>query len=205
HIADYVFELKATYAGAPRRGSQITVHAETVHPVTRMPIAGVEWEAMLSIEDQGLAPSRVSNHDEGFVDFTFDLPAVTNDQPDEEGTVEISARRGDFEQDVSVSMRIHTRLSGRFQSDKPIYQPGQTIHLRAVVLDAQGRAAQGAKVTLRIDDQDNERVHTAQLVSSKFGVVQDEWLVPDTASLGSYQIALTAEGDNDYQIARHAA
>ena len=203
YISDYVFELRASYAGIARRGGPITVHAEAVHPVSRVPVAGIEWTATLSIDKREIVARAISKHDEGFVDFTFDVPPTTNEEPDGEATVEISAMRGDFEQDVSVAIQVPAHLSGRFQTDKPIYQPGQTIHLRAVVSDAQGRAAPGAKVALRIEDQDNERVHTVQLEASRFGIIQDDWVIPSSAGLGTYQIALTAQGDDDYQIARH--
>lgn len=202
-IASHVFEVKAGYAGVPRRGSQITVHAEAVHPETRVPVAGVGWTATLSIDDLEIAPSYTATHDEGFVDFTFDLPAAKTDTPDDEASVEILGRRGDFEQDAEFKMHVPSHLSGRFQSDKPIYQPGQTIHLRAVILDAQHRAAPGVKLVLRIDDQEGERVHTASLVSSKFGIVQDEWPIPPMQGSGTYQITLTAGGDDEYQVARH--
>ncbi len=203
HISDYVFEMQASYAGVARRGSPVTVHAEAVHPVSRVPVAGIEWMVTLAIDKLELAPRAVLKHDEGFVDFTFDVPPATSEEPDGEATVEISARKADFEQNVSIAIQVPTRLSGRFQTDKPIYQPGQIIHLRAVVLNAQGQAAPGAKVALRIGDQVNERVHTVQLVASRFGIIQDDWVIPSFAGLGTYQIALTAQGDDDYQIAQH--
>jgi hypothetical protein len=203
NIADYVFEVNASFAGATHRGSSITVHAEAVHPVSRLPLAGAEWKAVLSLDNREIAPSRVTTRQEGFIDFTFDIPNSTTSDPDEEAEVEVTATRGDFDQSVSIQLRVPNRLSGRLQTDKPIYQPGQVLHLRAVVLNAQGQAASGAKVSLRIEDPDNERVHTTQLVTSKFGVIQDDWALPNSAGLGAYQIVLTAEGDDDYQIASH--
>jgi len=202
HIAEHVFELRLSYAGVARRGSPITVHAQAIHPVTRAPV-GVKWESKLSIDDQDISPIRTSKRND-FMEFTFNVPAASGDDPDEEASLKVSARNGDFEQDVSTDLRLPTRFSGRFQTDKPIYQPGQTIHLRALVLDPQGRAAEGAKVKLRVEDQDHERVHAAQLVSSRFGVVRDDWDLPATAALGSYHIVLTKEGDDDYRIAEHA-
>lgn len=203
HISDYAFELGASYAGAARRGGPITVHAEAVHPVSRTTVPDLEWKATLSIDNREIAAKTISKHDEGFLDFTFDVPPATGEDPDSEATVEISAKRGDFEQDVSIAIQLQDRLTARFQTDKPIYQPGQIVHLRAVVSNAQGQAASGAKVALRINDQDNERVHTVQLVASRFGIIQDDWVIPSSAGLGTYQIALTAQGDDDYQIARH--
>jgi MG2 domain/A-macroglobulin TED domain/Alpha-2-macroglobulin family/Carboxypeptidase regulatory-like domain/A-macroglobulin receptor binding domain/Alpha-2-macroglobulin bait region domain len=203
HIAEHVFELKLSYAGVARRGSPITIYAQAVHPLTRAPVAGVEWKAKLTVDGEPLSPIRTSKNNATSVEFTFDVPAASEDDPDEEAQLDVSARNGDFKQRVLAELQLPTRFSGRFQTDKPIYQPGQTIHMRAIVMDPQGRAAEGAKVTLRVEDQDNERAHTAQLVSSRFGVVQDDWILPATAALGGYQITLTKEGDDDYRIAQH--
>ncbi|HBY63910.1 MAG TPA: hypothetical protein DEH78_29135 [Solibacterales bacterium] len=203
HISDYAFELRTNYAGVARRGGPMTVHAEAVHPVSRIPVAGIEWKATLSIDRHVIAAKAVSKHHEGFVDFTFDVPPATGEDSDSEATVVISAKRGDFEQNVPFAIQLPDRLSARFQTDKPIYQPGQTMHLRAVVSNAQGQAVPGAKVALRIDDQDNERVHTVQLVASRFGIIQDDWVIPPSAGLGTYQVTLAAQGDDDYDLARH--
>ncbi len=203
HIAPHAFELKVSHAGSAQRGRPITVTAQAIHPVTRIAVPGVEWEATLNVDDQEIQPVRAEKHDEGFVEFTFDVPVASGDEPEGGATVEITATRGDFDQHVTLNIPLPNRLSGRFQTDKPIYQPGQTIHLRALITGPQGRAAGGAKVTLRVDDQDNERLHTASLAASRFGVVQEDWALPATVALGEYQITLTAEGDDNYRIASH--
>ncbi len=105
-IADYVFELKASYAGVARRGSRIVVHAEAIQPATRMPVSGVQWSAALSVDGKKLNPVRTIKREDGFNDFTFDIPAAEDDEGDEEASVEITARRGDFKQDATVAVEI---------------------------------------------------------------------------------------------------
>lgn len=205
-IAGHVFELKVTHVGVPQPGRPFVVHAQAIHPVTNATVDGLRWNARLTVGGVGLEPKTVSPQAEGLVDIVFDVPASNDkDDPDQddEAKVWIQGRRGDFWSDVLASFSIPSHHSARLQTDKPIYQPGQTIHLRAVIFDPQGRAAQGAKVTLKIDDQDNNRIHTAHLVASRFGVVQEDWMIPPTSELGTYQIALTAEDDEDYAFAHH--
>ncbi len=203
HIADYIFELKLSFAESARSGSRVTVFGEAVHPVTRVPILGIEWSAKLLIDKQELVPVRTDKNDEGFVEFVFDLPE-SNGVHDKAAEIQVVGRLGDFEQKASLMISlISSRLSGSFQSDKPIYQPDQTMHLRAIIQDADGKAAQGAKVILRIDAEDNERVHTARLISSKFGIVQDEWMIPAGAALGLYWISIDTDNNVYYVIADH--
>ena len=204
-IAPYIFELKINSASEPRRGRPITVNAQAIHPATRTPVEGVVFQAILTIDEKEFTPVRSLNQGDGLVEFTFNLPASLDGDLLANADVDVTAINGDFEQSTSLNLNFPTQQrSGRFQTDKPIYQPGQTIHLRAIVLDPQGRAANGAKVTVRIEDAENDRVHTASLVSSRFGVVQQDWTLPETATLGIYRLTLLAEGDNDYQMAQHS-
>ena len=203
HIAAHVFELKTSYTGVPRPGSPFTIYAEAVHPLTRNLVPQIVWTAILSIDDKKLGPMKTSSSAEGLMGFVFTIPDTPENDPDEDAKVEIRAQLGDFSQEVSSAVHVPARASAQIQSDKPIYQPGQTLHLRATTTDAQGRAAAGRKVTLRIDDQENERAHTAHLVTSRFGVVADDWHIPDSSPLGSYQIKVTADTDDDYTLASH--
>lgn len=203
-IADYVFEVQSSYGGRPERGRPITVHAQAIHPVSRLPIPNVDWSAELSIDDKDLAPKRVVKREDGFVDFIFEAPPSADEDSDDDFDIEITAKRGDFEQSTSLSFDPRSNFSGRFQTDKPIYQPGQTLHLRAVISNPQGRPAAGAKVSLQIDDAQGERAHTVPLVASKFGIIQQDWPIPASAALGVYRISLVREGDITAQIASHA-
>jgi hypothetical protein len=203
HIADYVFELVAGYADEPRSANPFTVVAQAIHPISRTPFTDVEWSAKLSMPDDGsLAPSHINKYPEGFVEFIFEPPSVHGQYGYEDIKIEIAGRRGDFTRAASLPLYVFNRLSGQIQSDKPIYQPGQTMHLRAVILNAQGRVAQGHKLVLYIKDPNNEQLHSAQLEASKFGVVHDEWAIPATADLGEYEITLSPAGE-DYDITRH--
>ncbi len=200
-IADYVFEARVSRVGEFRPGASITVHAEAVHPVSRLPVLGVDWRAALTLSDKAVKPKQTLLRPEGFVDFVFEMPFSGSEGSQSGAKVAVAAKRGDFVQTVDLSFPVSSRLSARIQTDKPIYQPGQTLHLRAVVFDAQGKAAPGAEVVLRITGGDRERVHTANLIASDFGVVQDDWQLPASASLGDYQIELCAEACDGYQIA----
>ena len=204
-IAPYIFELKVNSASQPRRGRPITVNAQAVNPATRTPVAGVVFKATLTIGEKEFAPVRTLTQSDGLLEYTFNLPASLDGDLFADADVEITATNGDFEQSASLELHFPTQQSsGRFQTDKPIYQPGQTIHLRAIVLDPQGRAADGAKVIVRIEDEENDRVHTTNLVSSRFGIVQQDWTLPETATLGTYRITLLADGDHSYQLAQHS-
>ena len=198
-IAGHVFEVKLGQIGQPRYGAPFTVHAQAILPATRAPLDGVEWSAAVVLNGKEFKASRITPAGEGFVKIELQMPPASGDDSDEEATLKVTARKGDFIRDESFQLRFDDRLSAQFQTDKPIYQPGQTIHIRALVSDGD-RALEGAKLRLEIDSEQGT-VHTARLTSSRFGVVQDDWTLPASADLGSYHLALDEDGSRS--IAQH--
>lgn len=201
-IADYAFELKVSHGGTPRRGGPVTIQAQAIHPITRTVVPGVIWDAKLTVDDVALSPVRKTDGLDGFPEFTFDVPASSEHNTDDNASLWVQARKGDFVQQVTGDLPLPSRFSATIQTDKPIYQPSQTIHFRAVVLDPQNHAAPNAEVELRIDDDESDRVHTAHLTSSKFGIIHDDWTLPGSATFGSYRVAIVV-GDGDETIANH--
>lgn len=200
HIANHVFELKISTAGISDREGRLSVIGEAVHPLTRALLSGVEWNAKLKINGRELAPVGVVKSGQ-FAELVFNIPR--NNIGDFHGSaeVEVVSRLGDFEQKASISdIKTYDIESWPIiQTDKPLYQPGQTIHWRAIIRGANGRPAQDAKFKLKISDEDKNIVHSARLVASRFGIVQDEWAIPGTAESGTYGIELEPEDQNAFQ------
>ena len=204
HIATHAFELKLSSLGSisTRAQGQISVFGEAVHPITRIPLSGIEWDATLTLGTEHLKPAQIHILEKGFVEFVFNF-SETKDLV-EKANIDVVGCLGDFKQTANIEIEISSHISARFQTDKPIYQPGQTIHMRAVILDASGHAAQNEKIALTIQDDDEEDLHSTQLVSSKFGIIQDEWKIPDAATPGTYLIMITAQDDDMWKVVRHS-
>lgn len=201
--ANHVFELKATHSGRYRPGGTVVVQAQAVHPLTRQPFEDLEWNGVLMTGRQTQAPGRIDRREHGFVEFTFPLPADSLGRNANGSEVRISAGHGDYRQEIHFEVHNSGTPSAKIQTDKPLYQPGQTLHLRAIVLDEEGHASEGAKVSLRVDDGDGERAHTAELTASKFGIIQDDWILPETAPVGTYSIELELD-KLSMTLARHS-
>jgi len=198
HIAAFPCEVRASVAGEARPDRTLAVYAQALHPVTRQTVGGVEWKAILSGNgDEEWKPRSVRTLAGGAVEFSFDLSKLPQDSRDDDLDFDIEATLGDFTQDLSLDVPWRALPSARIQTDKPLYQPGQTLRTRAVVLDARRRAWAGAKVMLRVESRNGERVHSAVLTSSRFGAVQDEWVWPASAELGHYCVSIRIAGEED--------
>ena len=199
-IANHAFELRTTQIGTVQRShGRFSVFVEAVGTRGGVSFSGITWDAKLGFGDKTLKPAQILTPEDGFAEIIFDFSKETgeadadfiDDDTDEEVT--ITGRLGDFIQSVKQEVTINSRVSVRFQTDKPIYQPGQTIHIRAILMNQAGRAAENEKVTMRIirnPYDDDEEVHSAELVSSSFGIVHHDWLIPDAAQHGNYEISL---------------
>ncbi|MEZ4619656.1 MAG: MG2 domain-containing protein [Caldilineaceae bacterium] len=64
-------------------------------------------------------------------------------------------------------MRVYNVL---LTTDKPVYQPGQMIHLRSLLLDSNAlKAAQGQPLVLTVADPEGNKLMRKELTTSDFG------------------------------------
>ena len=89
-----------------------------------------------------------------------------------------------------------TRVSILLTTEKPIYQPGQTIHVRALALDrANHEAAAGRKLTFEVEDSRGNKVFKKATQTDKFGIASAEFALADEVNLGTYHLrALMGDG-----------
>lgn len=124
---------------------------------------------------------------------------------DRRGTVEADFRfpanlTGDFQMHYLVdtpigsteytqSVKLRDEASILLTTEKPIYQPGQTIHVRALALDrASHRAAAGRKLTFAIEDSRGNRVFRKSTQTDNFGIAAAEFTLADEVNLGAYHL-----------------
>lgn len=90
-----------------------------------------------------------------------------------------------FERGVTIYRPLRVLLS----TDKPIYQPGQTIHLRALATNyIQGTPAQGEPLRFEIRNADGALVFREKRTASRFGIAASDFILADEVSLGSYEV-----------------
>src|ERR1700726_3170634 len=82
-------------------------------------------------------------------------------------------------------------------TEKPIYQPSQTIHVRALALDRSNHeAASNRKLTFEVEDSRGNKVFKRATQADKFGVASAEFALADEVNLGTYHLrALLGEAE----------
>ncbi|MEP7273504.1 MAG: MG2 domain-containing protein, partial [Acidobacteriota bacterium] len=131
---------------------------------------------------------------QGYVALDFNLP---RDLIAEGGTLEITGARGEFAQKAEVELQEDYQRLGRIilTTDKPIYQPGQPLHLRALALDFSNRAIANAELELKIVDPEGTTQFRGDLKTSRFGVANIDWQIPGNTRLGDYRLEIEMDDD----------
>jgi len=81
-------------------------------------------------------------------------------------------------------------------TEKPVYQPGQTIHVRALALDrASHRADADRNLTFEVEDSRGNKVFKKSTTTDRFGVASAEFSLADEVNLGTYHLRALA-GDS---------
>jgi hypothetical protein len=96
---------------------------------------------------------------------------------------------GDFTQRIVYPVTIARAYKIYLSSDKPAYRPGQTVYMRALVLDATTlKPAVGKEVTFLVLDADGEIMAQRVAAVSDFGVAALEVPLPEGVEQGVYTL-----------------
>jgi uncharacterized protein YfaS (alpha-2-macroglobulin family) len=82
-------------------------------------------------------------------------------------------------------------------TDRPVYRPGHTVHIKAVVRVKKGDALelpQGWTPTLEVTDSNNKTIFSKDVSLSAHGTVSADVDLPSDAALGYYSVRLNDQG-----------
>ena len=140
------------------------------------------WRAEASSDAQGMVtvkPALAEATAEG--DYVLSVRAVSD--------------RG--ESTLTHPVAIKRSYKVMVTTDKPLYQPGQTIHIRTLSLSSGDlRPARGRKVVIEVKDAKENKVFKKAVKTSRFGIAAAELQLADQVNLGRYTVSATL-GDTE--------
>lgn len=93
--------------------------------------------------------------------------------------------RDQVKQKIEIQQPAQVLLS----SDKPIYQPGQIIHLRSLVLNGRNQKPfTNEPVRFEVSDPKGNKVFKETRTNSGFGIASADFVLADELNLGRYEI-----------------
>jgi hypothetical protein len=166
-------------------GSQAAIRV-LVADTNNRPIAG---QSSLRIEllasnqpTQTLFAGRINRR--GAVDAQFHFPAALTGDAQLHFIAETSIGSAEFTQPI----RLEDKISILLTTEKPLYQPGQTIHIRALALNRADRHASAGPLTFEIEDSRGNKVFRKNTATDAFGIASAEFTLADEVNLGAYHL-----------------
>lgn len=134
----------------------------------------------------------------GTLDAGFTAPAT--DPGTYQLRVAVKSPLGDdaVQQSIQLAESVQVLLT----SDKPLYQPGQTIHIRSLALDMATRKALGAQpVTFEVEDARGNKVFKKRDKLTAFGLAAADFVLADEVNMGTFTLrAILPQGQTEKKI-----
>lgn len=204
-VASDLFDLRIATAQVAREGGHFRARVLASHPMTRRPAPNVRVDGLLTLEDDGdksvkLRGTKITNS-EGYAVFDFALPPrfpeFPHDHNSDGGEFEVRGQRGNVVAKATAEVMVDQFARVIISTDKPLYQPGQVMHVRAVMFSPSKRALANQDVLIRITDPEGVTIYRTVSKSSRFGVASADWSIPENSRLGDYRVRVGVDGEEE--------
>jgi 5-hydroxyisourate hydrolase-like protein (transthyretin family) len=160
------------------------------------PIAGVKVKVRLKLASGEVIAVYEGETDEtGSLPVSFHVPADAAAGAVTEATLIVETLSAVGQDRVEQPITIEREYRLLLTSDKPLYQPGQVIHMRALALSTFDLTpARGATFHFLVEDAKGNKVYRKDVTASDFGIAAVDFLLADLVNQGSYKLSVSIEG-----------
>jgi uncharacterized protein YfaS (alpha-2-macroglobulin family) len=104
--------------------------------------------------------------------------------------------------ELTQPVRLEDKAQILLTTEKPIYQPGQTIHARALALDRSTHEASARRqLTLEVEDSRGNKVFKKATQTDEFGIASADFTLADEVNLGTYHLRASMEPRTTAELA----
>ena len=191
----FVLTAAGSRVAAAGRPYRVQVHVKGSNEAA---IAGAEAQGDLTWDDDNGGDKKITamatTNGAGNATLEFSIP---REVPAESGDLTVSLKSGLVAHSVERSVEFHTPSYLLLDTDKDIYQPGQTLHTRMLRFDSERKAVNNDTLDVRIDDEENTLVFKQTVATDAFGVAHLDWQIPTNLRQGSYAIRVAPSGQDE--------
>ncbi|HVW12162.1 MAG TPA: MG2 domain-containing protein [Bryobacteraceae bacterium] len=189
HPVVHVLDQQAFLAGSPA-----AIRVIVTGPDNDAPIESGTLKIDLTPpgqKTQTLYAGRLDSHGTSRAEFRF--PAGVTGTIPLRFAVDTEIGEADFTQDV----RVEDKGSILLTTEKPVYQPGQTIHLRALALDrASHQAMSGRDLTFEAEDARGNKIFRRKTQTDEYGVASAELTLAEEVNLGTWHLRARVDSND---------
>jgi len=165
--------------------SQVAIQVTVTDHAAGVPAAKAEVAVRLTDGD-GSNPRRLfvgRTDDRGVVEAKLAVP----DLPSGDYVLDVRARHGGDQDTLQQKVKVRQAARILLTTDKPIYQPGQVMHLRALALKLPTMKAVAKRdIILEVSDAKSNKVFKRTIVSNDFGIAAADFQLADEVNMGRY-------------------
>lgn len=193
-----LYQLTVAHPRTVTPGQRFSARILALNPVTQAVVPGIRLVAILELDGSESSTRtlthRIVTNKNGEAQVVFNVPKA--DISDATLQVGDEARRQEFnganddswDPEVSTDLGISKLVRLLLQTDKQLYQPGQTMHLRALAFGTDRHALADAALTVAVSDEKQQNVSKQKVTTNRFGVAAFDWKIGDRAKLGEYKV-----------------
>jgi len=155
------------------------------------PVRDAKVSLTLSAKDKMIAWSKGSTNGRGELAVSLALPdrAIRGVKLQ----IDVASRTG--KDSVTETVNIGAATRTMLTTDKPLYQPGQVIHIRALSLKRPSmKPLAGAAVTFEVEDAKGNKVFKEQATADKFGISHADFVLASELNKGTYRVRAIVAG-----------
>ena len=105
------------------------------------------------------------------------------------GTLKVEVQTEYAKDEIQESIRLKEGRKILLSTDKPLYQPGQTIHIRGLALKAGDQTPiAGQKIILEVEDSKGNKVFKKPTTTDRFGVASADFGLANELNMGRYKV-----------------
>ena len=175
-------------------GAPVSLRVIVTNHDTGEPVRGAVHLTITPTDQQAIGPQRLYSGEliRGTMEATFDVPELRPGPYQLTVRVVSSLGVDVVERPITITHETQVLLT----TDKPLYQPGQTIHLRALALRRPAMApAANDPITFEVEDAKGNKVFKKTLDASKYGIASADFTLADEVNMGRYTVrAIVPDG-----------
>ena len=167
-------------------GSTAAIRIVVTSPATGKPVAAAEVTVSLGGKDLLTSKTGI----DGTVEDAMQVPEDAMG-----GRLIIVVKKRPVRQEVSINVKIKTETRVLLTTDKPLYQPGQTMHLRMLALRRPSMKPRSqVQATLEVIDPKGNKVFKKVAPTTEQGLAFAPFELASELNLGTYRVRAVIEG-----------
>ncbi len=156
-----------------------------------VPIHGADVSVELTHEDRVISKFSKKSDKNGEVATQLDMPDTVIRNAKLKVIVTSKTAKDVVEETVHIRSALRTLLT----TDKPLYQPGQTIHIRALTLSQpEMKPLTESEVIFEVEDAKGNKVFKVRKKTDRFGISHADFVLANELNMGTYRIRAIAAG-----------